>query len=62
MVKIELVKNKGSVSLHFETRMTTPEGLDELDIIYQALMGSEPKEAGYTDSNRFVIEVKNADA
>jgi hypothetical protein len=59
VVKVELIKGKDTTKLYFETRLTTPDGLDELDEVYQALLGSGDKTGGYIDSNKFVIEVKN---
>lgn len=62
MIKVEVVKTKDNTTkLYFETRDTSVDGLDALDTLYQALLGSEPKIGGYTDSNKFIIEVKNAE-
>ncbi len=59
MIKVEAVKTSDSIVLYFEQRLTTPEGMDELDDVYQALLGSQPRIGGYIDSNRFKIEVKD---
>lgn len=61
MVKVEVVQGKNSMKLYFETNDTTDSGIDELDDIYSALLGSRPRLGGYTDSNKFMIEVKNED-
>lgn len=61
MIKVDVVKTKDTTVLHFETRVTTPEGLDELDTVYQALMGSDPKRGGYDGSTKFSIEVKDSE-
>ncbi len=61
MIKVEVVRKKGTTALYFETRNTTAEGLDELDTTYQALLGSEARIGGYLGSSRFVIEVKGED-
>lgn len=63
MIKVEVVETKQKTTkLYFETRDTSSEGLEELDRLYQALLGSEPRIGGYTDSNKFTIEVKNGEA
>lgn len=61
MIKIDVVKGKKTTTLYFEQRQTTSEGLEELDVVYQALLGSDPKRGGYIDSNKFEIEVLNQD-
>lgn len=62
MIKVEVVKtNDGKVKLYFETRNTTDDGLDALDVVYQSILGSENKEGGYLDSNRFVITITPED-
>lgn len=61
MVKVEAVQGKDSIKLYFETRDTSDDGIDELDTLYSALMGSRPKLGGYNGSTKFVIEVKNED-
>ncbi len=60
MIKIDVSKTtKGITTLMFEARQNTPEGLEELDEAYSALLGSREKRGGYLDSNRFKIEVKD---
>lgn len=62
MIKIDVLKKtKGSTTFVFEARQNTPEGLEELDEAYSALLGSRVKRGGYLDSNRFEIEVKDGD-
>ena len=58
MVKVEVMQGKESLKIYFETRDTSEEGIDELDTLYSVLMGSSPRLGGYTDSNKFEIEVK----
>lgn len=58
MVKVEYVECKDGISkLYFEARQNE-DGIEELDNVYAALLGSEPKRGGYTSSYGFVIEVK----
>ena len=59
MIKVEVLRkeSKGITELIFESRDKGPEGLSQLDELYQALMGSGPKAAGYMGSHRFKIEV-----
>lgn len=59
MIKVDVVKKKDTTTFIFETKNTTPEGLDELDEAYSALLGSRLRRGGYLDSNRFEIEVLN---
>jgi len=59
MIKVDVVKREGSTVLYFEQRLTTQDGMDELDEVYSCLLGSQPRRGGYLDSNRFEIEVKD---
>lgn len=59
IIKVEVIKEKDSTKVYFETRVTTEEGLDALDELYSCLMGSRAKIGGYLDSNRFCVEYKN---
>lgn len=60
MIKVDALETDDSFKLNFETKNTSPEGLEELDLVYTALMGSEPRIGGYTGTNRFEIEVKKS--
>lgn len=59
MIKVERISSKNTTKFYFETRDTSKEGLDELDEVYQIVLGSMVKLGGYSDSNKFVVEVKN---
>jgi hypothetical protein len=59
LIKVEVVKGALTTKLYFETRGIKDEDLNELDEVYQVVLGSMPKLGGYTDSNKFLIEVKN---
>jgi hypothetical protein len=63
MIKVEVLRkeSKGTTMIVFESRDTSNEGLDKLDELYSALMGSRPKRGGYLGSHRFEIEVKDED-
>jgi hypothetical protein len=57
MVKAEMLKDEvtGLVKLAFETSDT--EGLEVVDAIRVAMMGTHPKRGGYINSNRWVVEI-----
>lgn len=59
MIKADVVKSGSTTKVYFETNNVSTEGLDELDEIYQAILGSAPKRGGYVDSNKFYVEVNN---
>lgn len=63
MIKVEVLRKegRGTTTFIFESRDTSNEGLDKLDELYNGLLGSRPKRGGYKGSNRFEIEVKDAD-
>ena len=61
MIKVEVIKKVGSIQFIFESRSQDEKSLDELDLVYSALMGSEAKRGGYLGSNRFEIEVRDED-
>lgn len=62
MIKVEVVRSEGgdTAVLHFESRTTDPDSLDELDSLYEVLMKAMTRtvvKAGYDNSNRFSIEL-----
>ena len=60
MIKADVVKSSGNrVKIYFETNNLSSEGLEELDELYQAVLGSALKRGGYVDSNKFFLEVNN---
>ena len=59
MIKVTTVKTAKTTKVYFETRGTAQPDLDELDEVYQAVLGSMPKRGSYVDSNKFVLEVQN---
>lgn len=59
MVKIDRVNSKETTKFYFETRDTSEDGLEELDEVYQVVLGSMVKLGGYIDSNKFMVEIKN---
>lgn len=63
MIKVEVLRKKstGTTQLIFESRNTSNEGLDKLDEVFQAILGSGAKRGGYTGSNRFEIEVMDTE-
>ena len=59
MIKVEVFKQSdGTTKLVFETRDKSETGLAELDEVYQAVLGSDRKYGGYTNSFTFSMEVK----
>lgn len=55
MVKVELI---GENKLVFETRDTSKEGLDTLDMIYQLIMKNIPTaKGGYKGSAVFEVDI-----
>lgn len=63
MIKVEVFRNEkdGTTRLVFQTRNTSQDGLSEFDELYAALLGSGLKRGGYMDSNKFEMEVKDAE-
>jgi hypothetical protein len=61
VVKAEVFPGEKITKIYFETRDTSTEGLAEIDELFSAILGSRPKTGGYTDSNKFLIEVLNID-
>lgn len=61
MIKVDVLKKKGYVTFIFESRDVSPDGLDKFDELYSALLGSRPRIGGYLDSNKFHIDVKDAE-
>lgn len=61
MIKVDVVQNKGFKTLYFEQRDTSQGGLEQLDDVYCALLGSEPKQGGYISSNKFSIDIRDTD-
>ena len=59
MIRVDVIKGSKTTKLYFETRDTSSSGLDELDEAYQIVLGSMPRRGGYTDSNRFEVEILN---
>jgi hypothetical protein len=61
MIKVDVIRKdkEGTTMLVFETRDVSPRGLELFDEAYAALMSNRLKDGGYTDSNRFEIEVKD---
>lgn len=61
MIKVEKFNlEDGVVRLLFETRDQSEAGLQELDEVYQAVLGSDPKYGGYVNSFSFNIDVKQS--
>lgn len=59
MIKVDVVKGKDTTKVYFESRGTSTDALEELDELYQIVLGSMVKLGGYVDSNKFQIEVQN---
>ena len=64
MIKVEAVKNEaaGTIVLHFESRTTDADSLEELDSLYEVLMSSMKRtvlSGGYDNSSRFSITLNN---
>lgn len=61
MIKVEVYRKNDITKLVFEARDKSNEGLDRLDEIYQAILGSGAKRGGYLGSHRFEVEVRDED-
>lgn len=59
MVKVEAVQKDGFITLYFETRDSSEEGLAELDTVYEALLCNRPKQGGYLGSTKFNVDIKD---
>ena len=57
MVKVEMEKSGNLIRFAFETNDEA--GLEIIDHLRVAILGSHPKRGGYVDGRRLVIEVKD---
>jgi hypothetical protein len=60
MVKVEMKKDEenGKVYLAFES--SNEEDLEIVDAVRVAMMGEHPKQGGYINSQRWVVEIEAA--
>jgi predicted nucleic acid-binding protein len=57
MVKVEMQTDEqtGKIKLAFES--SDEDGLDVVDAVRVAMMGDHPKQGGYINSKRWVVEI-----